>query len=45
MSTITKSERLLTRAEVADMLGVAPGTLAVWSCTIRESERFQTETE
>jgi excisionase family DNA binding protein len=35
MSTITNHDRLLTRDDVAQMLGVTRGTLAVWASTRR----------
>jgi predicted DNA-binding transcriptional regulator AlpA len=33
--TILETERLLTRKETAEMLGISEGTLAVWACTKR----------
>ena len=35
MSTATEREQLLTRDDVAQMLGVTRGTLAVWASTHR----------
>lgn len=35
MNTNATRERLLTPAEVAEMLGVSEGTLSVWRCVKR----------
>ena len=35
MSFLNSDERLLTRIEVAEILGIKPDTLAIWSCTKR----------
>ena len=37
---LDKNDRLLTRQEAADFLGVSKGTLEVWACTKRYDLKY-----
>jgi excisionase family DNA binding protein len=40
MSSTEASQKLLSRKDAADYLGVKPHTLAVWACTRRHAVPF-----